>query len=498
MVNNGTAFLATSSFSLIPGIPVYSSSNLSEWVLESHAIDESMAERLFLKYTSDNNGIFAPTIRMIKGTVMIASTVVRVDVEKALGDGADPKELEKMRRANGNFVITARSARGPWRGPFWIEGARGNDPDLFLDDDGTVWWTANRIPAEQDWPEQTQIWTCELDIDRWQLKGNQHVLWTGAMTGAVWSEAPHLLKKEGFYYLLTAEGGTERNHSQVVARSHALTGPYEGNPRNPVLTHRNLTRKFPVQNVGHSDLLEDSTGRWWGVCLGVRLSEGLNFLGREPFVFPVVWEEGWPVFSPFDGRLPLNVLPQGAEAEDGRDASKVYRPVQVINKASDQIVAVPSCAEFSWVRVDSQDFAVMLHKADMPVRIYQDCSHYVELSIAGGLRLLLKNNETEVKKLGIAEESKVYGLRLVGSVVQVVSLEKSELTEVLADASDDDLVVIRGSDDYDSAKSWGQLMLYSSAREVHEGFAVVQEVSAAFLSSEAAQGYVGCLAGSSC
>ncbi len=161
------------------------------------------------------------------------------------------------------------------------------------------------------------------------LLGPEHVVWTGALRDVVWSEAPHIYKHEGGYYLLTAEGGTEFHHAVSVARSESVTGPYIGNKANPILTHRHLGRDVDVVGVGHADLVDDGAGGWWAVLLGMRPYGGYHYnLGRETFLVPVVWEDGWPVFAPGHGRVPPEVrVPFAEPSRPGAARGEVSGPV---------------------------------------------------------------------------------------------------------------------------------------------------------------------------
>lgn len=120
------------------------------------------------------------------------------------------------------------------------------------------------------------------------------------------AEGSHFIKRGAYYYLFTAEGGTESGHSELVFRSRTgPLGPWEPNPRNPLLSS---TLQDDVQNTGHADLVEDLKGNWWAVCLAVRpyrsstpCENGSAFfpspLGRETFLMKVHWEHDWPVFN---------------------------------------------------------------------------------------------------------------------------------------------------------------------------------------------------------
>jgi alpha-N-arabinofuranosidase len=204
----------------------------------------------------------------------------------------------------GNFIVTATDPAGPWSEPYWLEPAEGIDPSLFFDDDGRVWYTGTRRKANGDYEGHTEIWLQELDLASMSLVGAEHVLWDGAVKGAVWAEAPHIYKVQGRYYLLIAEGGTAHHHAVTVARSDAITGPYEGNRGNPILTHRHLGLDYPIVGTGHADLVETQNGEWWMVLLAMRPYGGYFYnLGREIFLAPVRWEEGWPIVSPGTGRI---------------------------------------------------------------------------------------------------------------------------------------------------------------------------------------------------
>jgi alpha-N-arabinofuranosidase len=171
----------------------------------------------------------------------------------------------------------------------------------------------------------------ELDPEAKRLVGPEHVVWNGALRDVVWAEGPHLYKVDGTYYLLAAEGGTEFHHAVSVARADSVTGPYVGNKGNPILTHRHLGRGSDVIGVGHADLVQAADGSWWAVLLGMRPYGGYHYnLGRETFLVPVVWEDGWPVLAPGVGRVPAEVdvpfaLPARPGAAQG-GASGVVRP----------------------------------------------------------------------------------------------------------------------------------------------------------------------------
>jgi len=277
-------YLVNSTFEYFPGLPVFHSRDLIHWRQIGHVL--SRPSQLPLQGVRCSGGLYAPTIRFWRGTFYVVCTLV---------DG---------KTRSGNFIVTASDPAGPWSEPIWLENAPGYDPSLFFDEDGRAWYTGNRLVTPANYEGHTEIWLQELDLSTMRLVGEPHVIWDGALKGAIWSESPHLYKVGGQYYLLTAEGGTAHHHAVSVARSDSITGPYQGNPGNPILTHRHLGLDYPIVGAGHADLVETRNGEWWMVLLAMRPYGGYFYnLGRETFLVPVRWEDGWPVVSPGSGRV---------------------------------------------------------------------------------------------------------------------------------------------------------------------------------------------------
>ena len=156
--------------------------------------------------------------------------------------------------------------------PHVIDGAPGIDPDLFFDDDGSVWYLGNHAPSDAAYPGEGEIWLQRLD-PRLAASGRATFPMARCLKTRDWAEGPHLYKQDGRYYLLVAEGGTSFNHAVTIAVSDELTGPYEGNERNPILTSRHLSYDNWVNSTGHADLVELEDGRWYMVALGIRNDE---------------------------------------------------------------------------------------------------------------------------------------------------------------------------------------------------------------------------------
>ena len=199
------------------------------------------------------------------------------------------------------FIVTSTDPiAGKWSKPIQID-FHGIDPSLLFDlNDDKVYFQGTMFPekpadgklSEGILPQIVQM---EIDITTGEsLSGKPKPLVKAH--GGGWAEGPHVYFKDGWYYALLAEDGTEINHCVTMFRSRSVWGPFESHPQNPVLTARS-TDEY-VQGVGHADLFQDEAGNWWAVMLAVRLKDERFPLGRETFLCPVTWPEGeWPVFN---------------------------------------------------------------------------------------------------------------------------------------------------------------------------------------------------------
>lgn len=272
-------YLVTSTFVYYPGVPIFHSKDLVNWKQIGHVLTRET--QIDLKGSNHSDGIYAPTIRYHKGIFYLMTTNVR---------------------RCGNFYVTAKNPSGPWSDPIILK-AEGIDPTIFFDEDKAYYLGTREKPVGiSRYYGDNEIWLQELDLERGELVGEQYVLWEGALKEAVWPEGPHLYKKDNYYYLMIAEGGTGYQHAITIARSKSLIGRYENNPSNPILTHRHLGKNYPIINVGHGDLVETQDGSWWMVLLASRpYGLGYSNMGRETFLVPVVWEMEWPIVNPGKG-----------------------------------------------------------------------------------------------------------------------------------------------------------------------------------------------------
>lgn len=280
-------YMVTSTFEYFPGVPVFHSRDMVHWRQIDHCL--TRPEQLNLDGVAPSRGIYAPTIRYHEGKKRFYMITTLVQ--------------DTTYANNINFFVTATNPAGPWSDPVVIEGAEGIDPTLFFDDDQAYYLGNMRPHPEKADCTDRWIWLQPMDLETGKLTGEKQILLRdGAFRGAATPEGPHLYHIGEWYYLMIAEGGTSWNHAETIFRSHSLQGPWESNPRNPLITHRHLSKGAAIDSTGHADLLQLPNGEWWAVLLACRPWEGKwRMLGRETFAVPVVWEDGWPVFSPSTG-----------------------------------------------------------------------------------------------------------------------------------------------------------------------------------------------------
>ncbi|HQF39804.1 MAG TPA: glycoside hydrolase family 43 protein [Opitutaceae bacterium] len=285
-------YLINSTFSYFPGIPVFHSRDLVNWTQIGNVIDRP--SQMDFSGKRITRSLFAPTIKHHNGVFYVVCTHV---------DG------------RGNFLVTATDPAGPWSDPQWLD-FDGIDPSLFFDDDGRAWMLNNGNPPDNKplYEGHRAIWIQEFDVAKRQLVGPRSIVVNGGVDLSkqpVWIEGPHLFKKDGWYYICCAEGGTSINHSQVILRSKSPTGPFLPWEKNPILTQRDLDGTAPqaVTATGHANLIEGPDGQWWAVFLACRpIKDGYQTTGRETFLLPMKWtDDGWPLILPPGERVPYTL-----------------------------------------------------------------------------------------------------------------------------------------------------------------------------------------------
>lgn len=271
-------YLINSSFTNFPGLPLFHSRDLVSWTQISNVI--TRPSQANFQGLGSSRGIYAPDISHHQGVFYMVTTCVD---------------------CGGNMVMTATRPEGPWSEPVKLAFG-GIDPSLFWDADGKVYLVGNDAPAEKPrYDGHRAIWVQEFDPGALAVKGERTLLVNGGVdisTEPSWIEGPHIFRRNGYYYLIAAEGGTGDKHSQVVFRSRSVRGPFTPYANNPILSQRKLdpARKNPVTSAGHAKFVQTPDGQWWATFLATRpYQDGLYNIGRETFLLPVTWKDDWPL-----------------------------------------------------------------------------------------------------------------------------------------------------------------------------------------------------------
>ncbi|MEM8485765.1 MAG: glycoside hydrolase family 43 protein [Bacteroidota bacterium] len=271
-------YIATSTFEWFPGVQLHHSKDLVNWRLLGRPLDR--VSQLDLSGIPDSCGVWAPCLSYYNGTFYLVYSNV--------------KSFDGRWKDTPNYLVTATNINGPWSEPIYLNSI-GFDGSLFHDSDGRKWYLSMRIDHRQK-DFFGGIVMQAYDAAAGALVGEVFTLTQGTDLGS--TEGPHLYKKDGFYYLLLAEGGTEYGHAVTIMRAREITGPYTPHPENPLLTARN-NASLPLQKAGHGDFVETQEGDWYiAFLVGRPLTErGKCILGRETAIERVVWRDGWPFLA---------------------------------------------------------------------------------------------------------------------------------------------------------------------------------------------------------
>jgi len=269
-------YLATSTFEWFPGVQIHHSRDLIHWRLIGHGLCDNV--RLNLSGVPDSGGIWAPALSWHDGQFFLIYTIVHT-----WSLGATFKDTH-------NYLVTSKNIEGPWSSPVHLNSS-GFDPSLFHDDDGRKWLVNMRWDFRKNKPRFAGIIVQEYDPQKNRLVGPIHTI----LQKKELIEGPHLYKHKGTYYLMLAQGGTEWGHGIAMARSKSVTGPYEIDPQDLVLTSRD-NPALVLQKAGHGQLVETPAGNWYvsHLCSRPVGSHRRCILGRETALQKVQWsKDGW-------------------------------------------------------------------------------------------------------------------------------------------------------------------------------------------------------------
>ncbi|MEL1242239.1 glycoside hydrolase family 43 protein [Flavobacterium flavipallidum] len=480
-------YLVNSTFSYFPGIPVMYSKDLKNWKQIGNVIDrpsqmDFIGERL-------TRGLFAPAISYYKGLFYVTCT----DIDN-----------------EGNFVVTAKDPAGPWSNPVKIPQVRGIDPSLFFDEETDKAYIVYNSDAPNNKPlyqGHRTVRIYEMDYKNLKVVGEETQLINGGVDitkEPVWIEGPHIMKKNGWYYLYAAEGGTSVNHSEVVLRSKVVTGPYEPYGKNPILTQRDLpaNRKDPITSAGHAQFVEGPDGKDYAVFLAVRPYEGDYYnTGRETFIAPVKWVNEWPVINPDHKEIQYTQTFDFKEVKQKKvlPQSGNFKYTLKLNKQLDPSLLFMRTIDYNSFSISKKKGLVLKLKPET-------ISEFTSPSFVGKRQQHINSNfETEMsfspsssnEKAGLVivqDESHYYFLaksKKDGRDVLQLFKSKDATTELLAEkfieatSEKINLKISSNKDAYsfyfsENSKNWTLLK---------------DDVDAKFLSTKVAGGFIGCLYG---
>lgn len=270
-------YIATSTFEWFPGVQIHHSKDLINWELIAHPLNR--VSQLDLKGVNSSAGIFAPCLSYCDETFYLVYTNVLTGERKFMD--------------THNYLVTTNDIRGEWSEPIYIH-SQGFDPSLFHDNNGKKWIVSMGWDYRFDYNGMAGLLLQEYDYKNNMVIGDAKKIFVGS-DGVAGAEGPHLYKKDKYYYIIIAEGGTDYGHFVTMLRSENIFGPYEIHPDNPVLTSINDSQ-FPLQKSGHADIVETQDGEWYMVHLSGRpiLNTKRCILGRETCIQRMVWgKDGW-------------------------------------------------------------------------------------------------------------------------------------------------------------------------------------------------------------
>lgn len=277
-------YIATSTFEWFPGVQIHQSRDLAHWRLVGRPLVRS--SQLDMRGDPDGCGVWAPDISHDGERFWLIYTDVKRYGRTTVG-GASGASLRDFH----NYLVTCETIDGDWSDPVHINSS-GFDPGLFHDDDGRK-WVVNQLWDHRPGRNRfAGIVLQEYSPAEQRLIGERVNIFPGTALGL--TEAPHLYKRGGYYYLIVAEGGTGWNHAVTMARAKHIAGPYELHPDTHILSSR--TRPdAPLQRAGHADLVETPDGTYMAYLCGRPLpNRGRCVLGRETAIQPMIWgEDGW-------------------------------------------------------------------------------------------------------------------------------------------------------------------------------------------------------------
>lgn len=327
-------YIATSTFEWYPGVQIHHSKDLANWTLVKRPLERQ--SQLDMRGNPDSCGVWAPCLSYADGLFWLVYT--------------DVKRLDGNFKDAHNYIVTAPDISGPWSDPVYANSS-GFDPSLFHDDDGRKWFVnvlwnhrSESVGGSPKHPAFAGILMQEYDHASGKLVGEITNISKGSPHGLI--EAPHIFKRNGYYYLTAAEGGTGYQHTVTMFRSRQIDGPYELHPNMFLLTSKD-DPQAPLQRAGHGQIVETPDGLVYHTHLCSRplevtedVADRRSPLGRETGLQKCVWRDDNWLYLEDGGLVPsLEVAPPDTNAET--------QPLPALKRRFDS-VDLP--AEFQWLR----------------------------------------------------------------------------------------------------------------------------------------------------
>lgn len=438
----GDYYIAVSTFEWFPGIPIYHSRDMKNWELYTHVLTDD--EEVNLKKLPSAKGVWAPCLTYCEEEDLFYVVYGVMNSMNARYFDVD------------NYLITAKDIKGPWSEPIYLHSS-GFDASILHDDNGKKYIVALDWETRAGYEKPGVICVVEYDSQKKEIIGYPRRIWSGG-TDRGCIEAPHLTKRNGYYYIMCAEGGTGYNHCVTMGRSKRVWGPYVGDPKNPILTSNpavSYERHDPdhlkpkyfnpnvlLQKAGHGSYVETDLGEVYMVHLCSRpfVPELRCTLGRETAIQKMEWtKDGWLRMA--DGsnlvkeyceesKLPECPMPQIPDFDDF-DADTLgnwyYAPRIMPSRFADVT------ARKGYVRLRGQEARTSLNKVSILARKLTSVNARVTTKMefvpevyqhSAGLILYYDN-------MNYVNLRKYYSETLGQSAISVVSLENGEKTEFL-------------------------------------------------------------------
>ena len=373
-------YAAVSSFEWFPGIPIYHSKDLKNWELYTHVLTDD--KEVDLKKLPSAKGIWAPCLTYCKEEDLFYVVYGVMNSMNARYFDVD------------NFVITAKDIKGPWSKPVYLHSS-GFDASMFHDDDGKKYVVSLEWETRAGYEKPGFISIVEYDPVKKEIVGYPRPMWRGG-TDRGCIEAPHLTKRGGYYYIMCAEGGTGYNHCVTMGRSKNVWGPYERDPKNPIVTsspNESNERHDPdhlkpkyfnpdsiLQKSGHGSYVETQNGEWYmaHLCSRPNSARG-SLLGRETALQKITWQDGWPRLA-CGGKIAQNAVPAP------KDLPEVELPAMAEQDDFDVPALAPGyatprtplgdCVNLTvrpgWLRLTGQESMNSLHHVTLVARRQQE------------------------------------------------------------------------------------------------------------------------------